>query len=141
MNIFGGITSLISDVIDKIFPDKDEAQKAKLKLMELEQKGDLNDLKTRMSAILAEAKSNDPWTSRARPSFMYVMYILLLFAIPMGVLSVVNPSAATTITHGMTAYLNALPDNLWWLFGAGYLGYTGAQSYDKKKIGELFKKN
>jgi hypothetical protein len=27
--------------------------------------------------------------------------------------------------------LNAVPDSLWWLFGAGYLGYTGARSFDK----------
>jgi len=27
--------------------------------------------------------------------------------------------------------LGAIPENLWWLFGAGYLGYTGARSFDK----------
>ena len=27
--------------------------------------------------------------------------------------------------------LNAVPESLWWLFGAGYLGYTGARSFDK----------
>jgi hypothetical protein len=31
-----------------------------------------------MAAVLAEAESPDPWTSRARPSFLYVMYVLLL---------------------------------------------------------------
>ena len=24
-----------------------------------------------------------------------------------------------------------IADSLWWLFGAGYLGYTGARSFDK----------
>ncbi len=24
-----------------------------------------------------------------------------------------------------------MPESLWWLFGAGYLGYTGARSFDK----------
>ena len=37
-----------------------------------------------MSAIVAEANSSDPWTSRARPSFLYLIYVLLLFAVPMG---------------------------------------------------------
>jgi hypothetical protein len=27
--------------------------------------------------------------------------------------------------------LGAVPESLWWLFGAGYLGYTGARSFDK----------
>jgi len=26
-----------------------------------------------MQAIVVEAQSNDPWTSRARPSFLYMM--------------------------------------------------------------------
>ncbi len=38
-------------------------------------------IRTRMTAIVAEANSADPWTSRARPSFLYVMYALLLWAI------------------------------------------------------------
>jgi hypothetical protein len=42
---------------------------------------------------LAEAQSADPWTSRARPNFLYVMYILLPTALPTGVLSAFHAAA------------------------------------------------
>jgi hypothetical protein len=86
-----------------------------------------------MSAIVAEAQSSDPWTSRARPSFLYVMYALLLWSIPMGLIAAVRPDAAAAIAHGMTAYLNAIPEPLYALFGTGYLGYTVAREWGKGK--------
>jgi len=118
--------------LDKIFPDKTEAAKAKLKLAELSQAGELEELKIGMSAIIAEAKSNDPWTSRARPSFLYVMYIMILFAIPMGILSAFRPEIALQISNGIKGYLNAIPSYMWQTFGLGYSGYAIARSYDKK---------
>lgn len=36
----------------------------------------------------------DPWVTRARPGFLYVMYALLLGAIPVGLLAAVRPAAA-----------------------------------------------
>ena len=33
--------------------------------------------------------------------------------------------------ENLSKLLNAVPESLWWLFGAGYLGYTGARSFDK----------
>jgi hypothetical protein len=62
------------------------------------------------------------------------MYFLILAAIPMGVLHAVQPDLAVSIAEGMKAWLAALPEELWWLFGAGYLGYTGARSVDKRSI-------
>ena len=86
-----------------------------------------------MSAIIAEAQSADPWTSRARPSFLYVMYAIILFAIPMGVLSAFSPQMAQDIGNGITGYLRGLPDELYALFGTGYLGYTAARQWGKAK--------
>ena len=34
---------------------------------------ELERVRTQMAGVLAEAGSTDPWTSRARPSFLYVM--------------------------------------------------------------------
>lgn len=139
MGIIGGITELVSKAIDKIFPDKQQAAAAKLKLMELNQQGELRELETRMSAIIAEAKSDDPWTSRARPSFLYVIYLMILAAIPMGIVAAFSPETATAIAGGMQAWLGSIPEGLWATFGIGYSGYAVARSYDKKKITELFK--
>ena len=129
----GSLVSLGTTIIDKIWPDKTEADKAKLRLFELQQAGEFKDLEMRFSAIVAEANSQDPWTSRARPSFMYVMYALLLASLPMGVLFAFQPDTAQAVTDGVGRWLNALPEELWWLFGAGYLGYSGARTFEKVK--------
>ena len=73
----------------------------------------------------------DPWTSRARPTFLYVMYVLLLWAVPMGVIAAISPQIAARIAGGMSAYLNALPEPLYALFGTGYVGYTAARQWGK----------
>ena len=86
-----------------------------------------------MSAIIAEARSADPWTSRARPSFLYVMYALLLWSVPMGLIAAINPGMAQGIGQGMTAYLSGIPEELYALFGTGYLGYTAARAWGKAK--------
>lgn len=123
-----------SAVLDKIIPDAAERQQAKMKLAEMQQTGELDGLKTRLSAILAEAQSNDKWTSRARPSFMYVFYILILFSLPIGIPSTYDPLLAKGITEGTKAWLSALPEGLWYTFGVGYTGYSAFRSYDKKKL-------
>jgi hypothetical protein len=123
----------IASIIDKIIPDKEAQAKAKLELLTLQGSQEMQMLKTQLQAIVAEANSADPWTSRARPNFLYVMYILLLTALPMGVLSAFHPMAARAIAAGMNAYLNGLPEPLCALFGTGYLGYTAARQWGKAK--------
>lgn len=128
------ISSTINTVADKFFVDATEKERFKLKAMEMQQSGELKAAEIQLSAILAEAKSDDPWTSRARPSFMYVIYLLILAAIPIGVLSAFNPVMAGQIADGMRAWLGAIPDTLWSVFGVGYLGYTGAREFGKTQI-------
>ena len=93
----------------------------------------LDQVRAQLSVLVAEAQSADPWTSRARPGFLYVMYALLLWAIPMGLIAAVRPGMAREIAAGMTAYLNGIPEPLYALFGTGYLGYTVARSWGKAK--------
>ena len=77
--------------------------------------------------------SPDLWAQRARPAFLYVMYALLLWSIPMGLVAGIHPATAAAIIAGMRAYLNALPEPLYALFGTGYLGYTAARAWGKAK--------
>ncbi|MFD1106909.1 3TM-type holin [Sphingobium olei] len=79
---------------------------------------------------------SDPWTRRARPAFLYLIYALLLWSIPVGLLGGWRPALAAAITAAMRAYLNALPEPLYALFGTGYLGYTAARAWDKAKGGK-----
>lgn len=120
-------------LIDKVIPDPAQREAAKLELLKQQQLGNLQEIQASLGAIIAEAQSQDKWTSRARPSFLYVMYALFLTAIPMGVLFAYNPEVAGAVTQGVTNWLKALPEELYWLFGTGYLGYTGARSFDKRK--------
>ncbi len=123
----------IASIIDKIIPDKNARAAAKLELLKLEGTHELKAIEARLSAIVAEAQSADPWTSRARPSFLYVMYVIILAALPMGVLAAISPQSAHDIATGMNAYLGGLPEPLYALFGTGYLGYTAARQWGKAK--------
>jgi hypothetical protein len=128
------ISGTINKVADKFFVDAADKEAFKLKAIELQQAGEFKSQEIALSAILAEAQSNDPWTSRARPSFLYVMYIMIIAAIPMGILSVFKPDMAVQVAAGMRAWLAAIPDTLWTVFGVGYLGYTGARSFIDKRV-------
>jgi hypothetical protein len=133
MTPLDGIISPIAALIDKIIPDPKARADAKLKLIDLQGSQELEGTKAQLAAIVAEAQAPDPWTSRARPSFLYVMYALLLWSIPMGLIAAVRPDMAAAIARGMNAYLAGIPDSLYTLFGTGYLGYTVARQWGKAK--------
>ncbi len=133
MSIIESLIGPIAGLIDKIIPDPKARDAAKLELIKLEGTQEMEAVRTQLSAIVAEAQSPDPWTSRARPSFLYVMYALLLWAIPMGLIGAVQPDMARGIAAAMNAYLSGIPESLYALFGTGYLGYTAARQWGKIK--------
>jgi Holin of 3TMs, for gene-transfer release len=133
MALLEALIAPIAGLIDKIIPDPRARDAAKLELLKMQGGHEMEALKTQMAAILAEAQSPDPWTSRARPSFLYVMYAIILWAIPMGIISAFEPALAKGIADGMNGYLAGIPDSLWGLFGTGYLGYTAARQWGKVK--------
>lgn len=133
MSIIEGLIGAIAKLIDKIIPDPEARDRAKLELLKMEGSQEMEAIRTRMTAIVAEANSADPWTSRARPSFLYVMYALLLWAIPMGLIAAARPEMAKGIADGMNTYLAGIPEPLYALFGTGYLGYTAARAWGKAK--------
>ena len=126
-----GILGIGGKLIDKLFPDPTEKAKAQLELLRLQQSGELDEMKTQLSAIIAEANSADPWTSRARPTFMYVVYILLLWSIPMGLMAAFKPDVAIAFTAGFKGWMAALPEPVLTLFGVVMTGYTAGRSWEK----------
>ena len=128
-----GLFNIGSKLIDKLFPDPTAKAQAQLELLRLQQSGELEEMKTALSAIIAEANSPDPWTSRARPSFLYVVYILLLWSIPMGILTIFKPEAAAAFTAGFKAWMDSIPEPILTLFGTVMLGYVLGRSYEKVK--------
>ena len=133
MSLIEGILSPITQLLDKIIPDPRARDAAKLELLKLQGSQEMDAQRVQLSAIVTEAGSTDPWTSRARPSFLYVMYAIILWAIPMGLIASVRPEMAKAIATGMNAYLAGIPEPLWALFGTGYLGYTAARQWGKAK--------
>lgn len=67
--------------------------------------------------IRAEAGTGDKYTSRARPTYLYVMQAILI----------ANYVGFPLL--GKTPL--AFPDALFWLFGSCMLGYTGARTWEK----------
>lgn len=133
----GPILDLGKSLIDRLFPDKvlqaQQRAEAEQKLAALTQSGELESIQIQLSAIIAEANSKDPWTSRARPSFLYVVYILLLWSIPMGILSMFRPDLGAAFTVGFKGWLSAIPDSITTLFGIVMTGYIGGRTYEKVK--------
>lgn len=133
MGILDAVVGPLAQLIDKIIPDPEARDRAKLELIKLQGDQEMQAIGAQMQAIVAEAQSVDPWTSRARPSFLYMMYALILWSIPMGLIAAADPKMALGIASGMTAYLRGIPEELYALFGTGYLGYTAARTYGKVK--------
>jgi Holin of 3TMs, for gene-transfer release len=80
MPLIENIIGPIAGLIDKIIPDPKARDAAKLELIKLQGSLEMESLRTQLSAVLAEAQSPDPWTNRARPSFLYVMYAMILWS-------------------------------------------------------------
>ena len=123
------------ELIDNLFETEEEKAAAKAKLVNL----DLKKYEIQMSAIVAEAKSADPWTSRARPTFLYVFYLIIILCVSGGIIGIWYPTEIALAATNIKDLLGAIPDSIVGLFGAGYLGYCGSRSYDKKQIMNLKK--
>lgn len=122
-----------STLVDKFWPDATSAAEAKLKLMQLHQSGELQRIAEASKIIQAEASSADKWTSRARPSFMYVMYLLFLLCMIGAIVGVWYPLQMEQAAKNLKLLFSAIPNDLYWLFGTGYLGYTGMRTFEKTK--------
>ena len=133
-----GVSDLLKTGIDKIWPDPQAKATAEATIMQATAAAAIDKLRASQAVMLAEAQSQDKWTSRARPSFLYVVYILLLASLPMGVLYAHSPETASQVISGFHNWLAALPDSIINLFQWVMLGYTGARSAEK--IAPHFKK-
>jgi hypothetical protein len=124
---------VVAKLIDKIIPDPQAREQAKLALLQAESQQALEEMKLQLSVILAEAQSSDPWTSRARPTFLYLIYSIIATEVIGSIIGIWFPDQAVQAAKNLKDLLGAIPSDLWWLFGAGYLGYTGARSFEKAK--------
>lgn len=87
-DIFGGgaVADLVGKVIDKIFPDPIEAEKARIRLAELSQQGALAELQSETQLLQGQidinkidASSGDKYQSRWRPTVGWVCTVGLAY--------------------------------------------------------------
>ena len=131
--IVSGIAAPLFTLVDSLFTSDDERAKAKVQLIKMQQEGKLKEVEQQMSLLVSDSKSKDPYTSRARPSFLYVMYFLFSFSVPVGILSIFHPAAAAQLAAGMKAWLAAIPEPLWDAFWICFTGYTAGRTVEKVK--------
>lgn len=129
-----GIGSLAKDIRAAITGkepiDATKAAELALKAQELENAVEV----ARTNIIIAEASSSDKWTSRARPSFMYVFYlIIIVLGVLTPMIGIFFPLQMKQFYVNVTEGFKAIPDIAWEVFCIGYLGYTTARQWGKIK--------
>jgi len=111
-----------SSLLDKFFPDKDEAAKAKIRLLELQQSGELVKLQTRAGIITAESNSEHFLVAAWRPITMLVfVFIIANNYILYPYLSLFFEDAPKL----------ELPPDMWDLLKIGIGGYTVGRTVEK----------
>lgn len=125
------VLPLLFSLIDRVIPDEKARELAKLEMMRTENQQVLSEMQASLSAVVAEAQSEDKWTNRARPTFLYLIYSVICMCFAGGIIGIWYPVETKLAAENINALLRALPEDLYTLFGMGYLGYTGARSFDK----------
>lgn len=128
-----GVVRGVGGVADDLFTSDEERGELALRRENQRLQHQVAIMQASLSAIIAEAGSTDKLTSRARPMFLYVMYTLFLLIMLGAIVGIWYPDEMRQASENLSLLFNALPDELYALFGAGYLGYTGARTYDKKQ--------
>ena len=143
--IFGGAGVLdgVNKIIGKFKLDPEvkakleaelRANELEFKKLELELEAKIADYQAREieaagANIRAEAQSGDKYTARARPTFLYLMYVILGWNfILLPLIQYVNGKPPLPID---------LPPDIYYLFGAGFLGYVGGRTWEKLGVSRL----
>ena len=137
----GSIFDFATTIIDKIFPNQDEANKAKLAMLKMQQDGQFKEIETEFQLALKqaeinleEAKSEVWWKAGWRPFIGWVCgsalaynYVLMPFIVWFAAL--VYPAAPPMPLLDMGALMTLL---------IGMLGVGAMRSYDKSRIFSKF---
>jgi len=88
---------------------------------------DIEDNKDARALIRDESRSDDPWVRRARPTFLWLIYLVLIWNfVVLGTYQFVK--TGVPLTQPPVNF----PTELYYLFGSAFLGYTGFRSWDKR---------
>ncbi len=111
-----------STLLDKFFPDKDEAAKAKIKLVEMQMNGELSKLQVRAGIITAEANSEHFLVAAWRPITMLVFVFIIANNY------ILYPYLSLFIDNAPKL---EIPPDMWDLLKIGIGGYTVGRTIEK----------
>lgn len=119
--MIGSILDIGSTIIDKIWPDAGDREKARLRLLEMQSKGELSELENRVKIIATEMSGN--WLQRSwRPILM---------------LTIITIVANNYLFYPYVSLFWSdapkleLPEKLWSLMQMGLGGYVFGRSAEK----------
>jgi Holin of 3TMs, for gene-transfer release len=143
----GGVATLFKAVMDEIRLSPEQKQAAQQALLDHQDKlAQMDaDLEAKLADIQgqnirAETASSDKYVSRARPTFLYAMIAAIFFSLVLvpliqmcgGIVSAIGGQQTLAQAMALVKVLE-IPGDYLSLFGVGFLGYTGARSWEKSK--------
>ena len=131
--VIGGLFDIGAKLIDRLFPDQVARDKAKVELLTMQANGELEELKVRMSAIVAEAQSDSWLASNWRPLTM-LSFVFIIFNN-----WVLYPYFKA---FGLPVIYLEVPINVWDIIEVGLGGYVIGRSGEKiaSSVAEVLKK-
>ncbi len=131
--VLGGLFEVGAKLIDRLFPDQVARDKAKVELLTMQANGELEELKVRMSAIVAEAQSDSWLAANWRPITM-LSFVFIIFNN-----WVLYPYFKA---FGLPVIYLEVPVNVWDIIEIGLGGYVVGRSGEKiaSSVAEVLKK-
>ncbi len=96
-----------------LFPSRPSGEQAKLTLLQAEGQQALQEMQVTLIAILAEANAADPWISRARCTFLYVIYCIILLCVVGSIIGIQWPQQVFQAVKNLNKLLGTVPESLW----------------------------
>ena len=122
--MWGTLFPLIGGLLDKIIPDKDKADEAKLKLMELQLSGQLEEITQQQSVNRVEAGSGSLFVSGWRPAIGWILAASIAYQY------LVRPFL---IGFNVSPNLPGLDEMLWELM-FGMVGVSSLHTFEKVNV-------
>ena len=121
------VLPFVGKIIDKVFPDESTKSEAKIKLLELMQSGELQQMAAAKDVVVAEIQGESAAQRNWRPHLMYLIMLLMVFN------GVVVPlvEAMFGVKLPILEAWSAIPDQMWSLLQIGMGGYIVGRSGEK----------
>jgi hypothetical protein len=122
------LLTLLPTVLDKLIPDKSAQDAAKVKLVEMQMAGELQQIMGQLAINQEEAKNASIWVSGARPFILWTCGVAFAYA------AIIEPLLRfiAQVWGGYTGPFPAIDTNLTMQVLMGMLGLGAMRSWDKK---------